>query len=107
MYTVKKFDKVVRHLHLVTQDQFSLVSEKGSGIPEDNFIKNIKLFRQNFTSVELLQQMLNFSKLTPLGREPPSTGFHSNTLPLSHIRFLAQKRQSFIFFIIFYYISHL
>jgi hypothetical protein len=27
-HTVKKFDEVVRHLHLVTQDQFSLVSKK-------------------------------------------------------------------------------
>jgi hypothetical protein len=44
MYTVKKFDEVVRHPHLATQDQFSLVSEKDSGIPEDNFIINIELF---------------------------------------------------------------
>ncbi len=27
-YTVKKVDEVVRHQHLVTQDQFSLVSGK-------------------------------------------------------------------------------
>jgi hypothetical protein len=43
-HTVKKFDEVVRHLHLVTQDQFTLVSEKVFGIPEENFTKNIELF---------------------------------------------------------------
>jgi hypothetical protein len=43
-FTVKKFDEVVRHLHLVTQDQFTLVSEKVFGIPEENFTKNIELF---------------------------------------------------------------
>jgi hypothetical protein len=54
-YTVKKFDEVVQHLHLVTKDQFSLVSKKDSGIPEDNFNLNIEVFRQNFTNVELLR----------------------------------------------------
>jgi hypothetical protein len=44
-YTVKKVDEVVRHLHLVTQDQFSLVSEIFLGIPEDNYTINIELFR--------------------------------------------------------------
>jgi hypothetical protein len=34
---LKKVDEVVRHLHRVTQDQLSLVSERVSGIPEDNF----------------------------------------------------------------------
>jgi hypothetical protein len=53
-FTVKKFDEVVQHLHLVTQDQFSLVSEKDSGIPEDNFKINIDLFRLTISSVELL-----------------------------------------------------
>jgi hypothetical protein len=43
-YTVKKVDEVVRHLHRVTQDQFSLVSEKVFGILEDNFTINIELF---------------------------------------------------------------
>jgi hypothetical protein len=52
--TVKKVDEVVRHLHLVTQDQFSLVSEKVSGIPKGNFTINIELFRQTFTNVGLL-----------------------------------------------------
>jgi hypothetical protein len=42
--TVKKIDEVVRHLHLVTQDQFSLVSEKLFGIPDDSFTKTIELF---------------------------------------------------------------
>jgi hypothetical protein len=43
-YTVKRVDEVVRHPHLVTKDQFSLVSEKVFGIPEDNFTINIELF---------------------------------------------------------------
>jgi hypothetical protein len=47
--TVKKFDEVVRHPPRVTQDQFSLVSKKDFGIPEDNFSKNIEVFRQTFT----------------------------------------------------------
>jgi hypothetical protein len=42
--TVKKSDKVVRHPQQVTQDQFSLVSEKVFGIYEDNFAINIELF---------------------------------------------------------------
>jgi hypothetical protein len=53
--TVKKFDEVVRHQHLVTQDQFTLVSKKDSGIPKDNFHKNNEVFRQTFTNVELLR----------------------------------------------------
>jgi hypothetical protein len=54
-YTVKKFDEVVRHLNLVTQDQFSLVSKKDSGIHEDNCNKNNEVFQQTFTNVELLR----------------------------------------------------
>jgi hypothetical protein len=54
-HTVRKFDEVVRHQHLVTQDQFTLVSKKDSGIPKDNFNKNIEVFRQTFTNVELLR----------------------------------------------------
>ncbi len=54
--TVKKFDEVVRHPHLVTQDQFSLVSEKDSGIPEDNFNINIELLRyKHIPNVELFR----------------------------------------------------
>jgi hypothetical protein len=86
-YTVTKFDEVVRHPHLVTQDQFSLVWLKDSGIPEDNFIINSELFRQTFTNVELLQQKPNISKLTPPGREPTPSDLHSNALPLLHIFF--------------------
>ncbi len=54
-YTVKRVEKVVRHPHLVTQDQFTQVSKKVSDIPEENFTINIKLFQQNFTFVELLR----------------------------------------------------
>ncbi len=53
--TVKRFDEVVQHLHLVTQDQFSLVSKKYSGIHEENCNINIEVFRQTFTNVELLR----------------------------------------------------
>jgi hypothetical protein len=56
---VKRVDEVARYPHLVTQDQFSLVSEKVSGIHEDNFAINIELFRQNVTCVELLRYKRN------------------------------------------------
>jgi hypothetical protein len=36
-YTVKRVDEVVRHPHLVTQDQFTQVSKTVSDIPEDQF----------------------------------------------------------------------
>jgi hypothetical protein len=52
-YTVKRVDEVVRHPHLVTQDQFTQVSKKVSDIPVENYTINIELFRQNF-------QMSNF-----------------------------------------------
>jgi hypothetical protein len=74
----------------VTQDQFSLVSEKDSGIPEDNFIINIELFQQTFTNVELLRQRLNISKLSPPGPDPTLSDLHSNALPLRHIFFLCE-----------------
>jgi hypothetical protein len=54
-YTVKRVDEVVRHPHLVTQDQNTQVSKKVSDIPEENFTINIKLYRQTFTNVELLR----------------------------------------------------
>jgi hypothetical protein len=53
--TVKRVDEVVRHPHLVTQDQNTQVSNKVSDIPEENFTVNIELFRQTFTNVELLR----------------------------------------------------
>ncbi len=40
-YTVKRVDEVVRHPHLVTQDQNTQVSNKVSDISEENFTKNI------------------------------------------------------------------
>jgi hypothetical protein len=82
--TVKKFDEVVRHLHLVTQDQFSLVSKKDSGSHEDNCNKNIEVFRQTFTNVEVLRQRLNVSKLKAPGRELSSSEQQSIALPLRH-----------------------
>jgi hypothetical protein len=43
--TVKRVDKVVRHPHLLTQDQNTQVSNKVFDIPEENFTINIELFR--------------------------------------------------------------
>ncbi len=61
-YTVKRLDEVVRHPHLVTQDQFTQVSKKVSDIPAENFTINIELFRQTFTNVELLRQSWKVTK---------------------------------------------
>jgi hypothetical protein len=66
----------------VTQDQFALVSEKVFGTPEDNLTKNIELFGQTFTNVELVRQSWKASKATLPGREP--TELQSATLPLRH-----------------------
>ncbi len=41
LHTVKRVDEVVRHPHLVTQDQFTQVSKKVFDIPEENFTINI------------------------------------------------------------------
>jgi hypothetical protein len=49
-YTVKRVDEVVRHPHLVTQDQNTQVSNKVFDIPEENFTINIELF-QHFSQV--------------------------------------------------------
>ncbi len=43
-FTVKRVDEVVRHPHLVEQDQITQVSKKVSDIPEENFTINIELF---------------------------------------------------------------
>jgi hypothetical protein len=48
--TVKRVDEVVRHPHLVTQDQFTQVPKKVSAIPEENFAIKIELF-QHFSQV--------------------------------------------------------
>jgi hypothetical protein len=70
LYTVKRLDEVVRHPHLVTQDQFTQVSKKVSDIPAENFTINIELFRQTFTNVELLRHSWKVSKAALPGREP-------------------------------------
>ncbi len=54
-YTVKRVDEVVRHRHLVTQDQNTQVSKKVFDILTENITINIELFRQTFTNVELLR----------------------------------------------------
>ncbi len=53
--TVKRVDEVVRHLHLVMQDQFTQVSKKVSNIPEENFSINIELFRHFSQVIELVR----------------------------------------------------
>jgi hypothetical protein len=73
-YTVKRVDEVVRHPHLVTQDQFTQVSQKVSDIPEENFTINIELLRQSW----------KVSKAAIPGREPWLSGLQSDTLPLRH-----------------------
>ncbi len=45
IYTVKRVDEVVRHPHLVTQDQNTQVSNKFFDIPVENFTINIEFFR--------------------------------------------------------------
>ena len=82
--TVKRLDEVVRHPHLVTQDQFTQVSKKVSDIPAENFTINIELFRQTFTNVELLRHSWKVSKAALPGREPRLSGLQSDTLPLRH-----------------------
>jgi hypothetical protein len=62
--TVKRVDEVVRHPHLVTQDQFTQVSKKVSEIPAEDFTINIELFLQTFTNVELVRQNWIISKVT-------------------------------------------
>jgi hypothetical protein len=42
--SLHRVDEVVQYPHQVMQNQFSLVSEKVSGIHEDNFTINIELF---------------------------------------------------------------
>ncbi len=84
IYTVKIVDEVVRHPHLVTQDQFTQVSKKVSDIPAEIFTINIELFWQPFTNVELLRQSWKVSKAALPGRKPRLSGLQSDTLPLRH-----------------------
>ncbi len=83
--TVKRVDEVVRHPHLVTQDQFRQVSKKVSDIPEENFTLNIELIvykcRTSSTEFEF------FKSSTTCGLEPSnlqSSRPQSSTLPLRH-----------------------
>ena len=66
-YTVKTVDEVVRHPHLVTQDQFTQVSKKVFDIPAEDFTINIELFLHSFTNVELVRQNWFVSKAHHLG----------------------------------------
>ncbi len=71
----------------MTQDQFTQVSKKVSDIPEENFTKNIELFRQTFTNVELLRQNWIVSKVTSPVRDPQFSDLLSNILPRRHAFF--------------------
>ncbi len=84
-YTVKRVDEVVRHPHLVTQDQFTQVSKKVSDIPAENFTINIKLFRQTFT---IRQNWIVSKAISPV-REPRISNLLSDALPLRHALFLS------------------
>jgi hypothetical protein len=53
-YTVKKLTEKFDPKKM-TKDHNLWVSKKVSDIPVDNFAKNIKLYRQTFTNVELLR----------------------------------------------------
>jgi hypothetical protein len=86
-YTVKRVDEVVRHPHLVTQDQFTQLSKKVFDIPAEDFTINIELFLHSFTNVELVGQNWFVSKATSPGPEPRYSDLHSDTLPLRHTLF--------------------
>ncbi len=45
IHCIKRVDEVVRHPHLVTQDQKTQVSNKFFDIPVENFTIKIELFR--------------------------------------------------------------
>ncbi len=85
---VRRVDEVVRHQHLVTQDQLTQVSNKFSDIPAEDFTINIELFLQTFTNVELVRQNWIVSKATSPGREPRFSYLFSNALPLRRTLFL-------------------
>ncbi len=75
--TVKKFDEVVRHLHLVTQDQFSLRCRKK--IPASMKIIVIKISK----FCNRLSQMSNFFAINTF----PTSNFLDDdpALPLRHV----------------------
>ncbi len=72
----------------MTQDQFTQVSKKVFDIPAEDFTKNIKLFLQTFTNVELVRQIWFVSKATSPRREPRFSDLLSDALPLRHTLFL-------------------
>ncbi len=107
-YTVKRVDEVVRHPHLVTQDQNTQVSNKVSDIHVENSIINIELFLHFSQVIELVRYdyishvelivckcrtsstELEFfkSSMHRLGSNLQSSHPQSCTLPLRHTFFL-------------------
>jgi hypothetical protein len=84
LFTVKRVDEVVRHPHLVTQDQNTQVSNKVSDISEENFtiISNFSdIFHKYQTSSTELE---SFKSMQHAGRELRRTGLQSAILPLRH-----------------------
>ncbi len=79
--TVKRVDEVVRHPHLVTQDQFTQVSKKVSDIPEENFTINIELIvykcRTSSTELEFFKSNTAWAQTCIF----TSTIFYSTTAP--------------------------
>jgi hypothetical protein len=80
-YTVKRVDEVVRHPHLVTQDQFTQVSKKVSDIPEENFTINIEPFRHFSQVSNLFNRAGKFQKQHYRARTYALPGYN---LPLYH-----------------------
>ena len=62
------------------QDQFSLVSEKVSGIPEDNFTIKIELFRNSSKNVDTISTELDFLKSNTIWAQTYILSLLSDTL---------------------------
>ncbi len=69
-HTVKRVDEVVRHPHLVTQDQNTQVSNKVSDISEENFTKNIELLRHFSQVSPSSTELESLKSMQHAGREP-------------------------------------
>jgi hypothetical protein len=91
-YTVKRVDVVVRHPHLVTQDQFTQVSKKVSEIPEENFTINIELIvykcRTSSTELEFFKSSTAWARTCNL---------HIHNLLLYHCATLTLCKMSYVY----------
>ncbi len=103
-HTVKRVDEVVRHPHVVTQDQFTQVSKKVFDIPAEDFTINIDLFLHTFTNVELVRQNWFVSKATSPGCEPRYSVLLSDALPLRPTLFLHLNSFFFTLYSLFVFV---